>query len=71
MGTMKNPSPADLAKVCKNLAGYEMDSDALASLVASIRSWPTGRLATGLERLGKPLIVSWQAVGGSTYVTLR
>ena len=71
MGTMKNPSPDDLACALNSLAGYEMGPETLACLVASIRSWPTGRLATGLERLGKPLIVSWQAVGGSTYVTLR
>jgi hypothetical protein len=71
MGTMKNPSPADLAGALNGLAEYEMGPDALASLVASIRSWPTGRLATGTERHGAPVIVSWQAIGGSTYVTLR
>jgi hypothetical protein len=71
MGTMKNPSPVELANFWNNLAGDEMDRDALASLVASIRSWPTGRLATGLEHLGKPLIVSWQLVSGSTYVTMQ
>jgi hypothetical protein len=71
MDTMKNPSPVELAHVWKHLAGCEMDPDAAACLAASIRSWPTGRLATGAERHGNPVIVSWQAVGGSTYVTLR
>ena len=71
MGTMKDPSPDELARDWKRLAGKQIDPDILASLVASIQSWSTGRLATGTERHGKPIVVSWQRVGGSIYVTFR
>jgi hypothetical protein len=71
VGTMRNPSPDDLARDWRQLAGDEIDRDDLASLVSAIRCWPTGRLATGAERHGKPVVVSWQWVGGSVYVTMR
>jgi hypothetical protein len=70
MDTMKNPSTVELAHVWKRLVGCEMDSDAAASLAASIRSWPTGRQATGAGH-SNLVIVSWQTIGGSTYVTMR
>jgi len=68
---MQDPSPDELAKAWKRLSGKQIDPDRLASLVAAIKSWSTGRLATGAERLGKPIVVSWQRVGGSIYVTFR
>ncbi len=71
MGTMKDPSPQDLADSWSQLAGDEMEPKALATLVAAIHHWPTGRLATGAGRSGPAIIVSWQKVGGSTYVTIR
>jgi hypothetical protein len=71
VSTMQNPSPDDLANVWKQLAGSRIDPDILGSLVAAIRSWPTGRLATGAERQGKPIVVSWQRVDRSVYVTMR
>jgi hypothetical protein len=71
VGTMKNPAPVELAKYWERLAGKQIDPDTLASLVAAIHSWSTGRLATGAERVGKPIVVSWQRVGGSIFVTFR
>ena len=71
MGTMKDPSPQELADTWNQLAGDQIDPDALASLVAAIRHWPTGRLATGAGRRGPTIVVSWQKVSGSTYVTMR
>ena len=68
---MKDPSPQDLAQAWGQLAGDAIDPDALASLVAAIRNWPTGRLATGAGRSGPSIVVSWQRVGSSVYVTLR
>ena len=70
MGTMKDPSPQDLAKCWKELAGDEIDAETLASLVAAIRQWPTGRLATAAGRKSPAIIVSWQKVDGSMYVTM-
>ena len=71
MGTMKDPSPQDLAKCWKELAGDEIDAETLASLVAAIRQWPTGRLATAAGRKSPAIIVSWQKVDGSMYVAMR
>ena len=71
MDTMQDPSPDKLARAWERLAGKPIDPDTLASLVAAIHSWSTGRLATGAERVGKPIVVSWQRVGGSIYVTFR
>jgi hypothetical protein len=68
---MQDPSPDDLAKEWTQIAGTPIDSDALASLTGAIEAWSSGRLATGSERSGKPVIVSWQRVGGSTYITFR
>jgi hypothetical protein len=69
---MQNPSADALAKAWEQLAGNPINPDALAALVAAIKRLPTGRLATGAERRGKPpVIVSWQRVGGSTFVTFR
>jgi hypothetical protein len=68
---MKDPSPQDIADAWSQLAGDEIGADALASLVAAIRHWPTGRLATGAGRPGPAIVVSWQRVGSSVYVTLR
>ena len=71
MGTMRDPSPQDLADTWTQLAGDQIDPDALASLVAAIQHWPTGRLATGADRLGPTIIVSWQRISGFTFVTMR
>jgi len=71
VATMQDPSPDELARDWKRLAGKPIDPDTLASLVAAIHRWSTGRLATGAERVGKPIVVSWQRVGGSIYVTFR
>jgi hypothetical protein len=68
---MKNPASVELAKVWEQLAGNKIDPDLLASLVAAIQNWSTGRLATGDNRHGKSIVVSWQWVGGSVYVTFR
>ncbi len=65
MGTMQDPRPDDLADAWKRRAGAEIGRDRLASLVAAIRLWPTGRLSIG------GIVVSWQRVGRSVYVTLR
>jgi hypothetical protein len=62
---MQDPSPDDLADAWRRLTGAEIKRDRLASLVAAVRLWPTGRLAVG------GVVVSWQRVGGSDYVTLR
>ena len=67
VGTMQDPTPKDLADAWHQLTGSKIDPDLLASLVAAIRAWPTGRLATG----ARPIIVSWQRVAGSVYVTIR
>ncbi len=71
MDTMQDPSPDELARDWKRLAGEQIDPVTLASLVAAIQRWSTGRLATGAERVGKPIVVSWQLVGGSIFVTFR
>jgi len=71
VGTMQNPSPDELAKEWDRVAKNKIDPDSLASLVAAIENWATGRLGTGAERHGKPIVVSWQRVGGSTYVTFQ
>ena len=71
VGTMQNPSPDELARAWDRLAGKQIDPALLASLVAAIENWSTGRLATGAERQGKPIVVSWQRVGGSIYVTFQ
>jgi len=68
---MQNPSPNELAREWDRLAGKPIDPDSLTSLAAAIQSWSTGRLATGAERQGKPIVVSWQRVGGSIYVTFQ
>jgi hypothetical protein len=62
---MQDPSPDDLADAWKRLVRARIGRDRLASLVAAIRLWPTGRLAVG------GIVVSWQRVRGSVYVTLR
>jgi len=69
--TMQDPSPDKLAREWERLAGKQIDPALLASLVAAIHSWSTGRLATGAEWVGKPIVVSWQRVGGSIFVTFR
>lgn len=71
MGTIKDPSSQDLSDAWNQLTGDAIDQDALASLLAAIRHWPTGRLATGAGRRGPAVIVSWQWVSGSVYVTMR
>jgi hypothetical protein len=68
---MKNPAPQDLADCWHQHSGDAIDAEALASLVAAIRLWPTGRLATETRQRGPAIIVSWQYVNGSAYVTMR
>lgn len=68
---MHNPSPQQLARACERVARSQADPAVLASLVAAIRDWPTGRLGTGAERNGKAIVVSWQRVEASTYVTVQ
>jgi hypothetical protein len=71
VATMQEPSPDELAREWKRLTGRLIDPEGLASLVAAIESWSTGRLATSTERHGKPIVLSWQRVDGSIFVTFR
>ena len=50
--------PQQLARACERVARTQADPAALASLVAAIRDWPTGRLGTGIERNGEAIMVS-------------
>jgi hypothetical protein len=63
--TTQDPSPDDLADAWRRLVRAKIGRDRLASLVAAIRLWPTGRLDV------EGIVVSWQRVRGSVYVTLR
>lgn len=66
--TLKDPTPKELADAWRALMRDEIDTHRINSLVAAIRSWPTGRLASA----GRPhVVVSWQRVGGPSYVTMR
>jgi hypothetical protein len=71
VGTLRDPTPDEVADGWQTLTGQGLSPETLESLLAAIRHWPTGRLATGAERKGHPVIVSWQRVSGSVYVTLR
>jgi hypothetical protein len=68
---MRDPSLDDLTNAWWHLAWDQIDMDLLASMIAVIRIWPSGRLATGSGRHGKPIVISWERVGGSVYVTMK
>ena len=54
----------------KRLAGKQIDPDALASLVAASIVGPRVDSPPVLSGW-QPIVVSWQRVGGSIYVTFR